>query len=438
MELTALISYRMYREPTEASKCNSVKDPSAVARSAIRRQASVRGHPSTRVNRSNMHSAPYRSPLPRSIVEDIAREVGGLSRPVRSPMSSSNPGGESFDMPGALSDPARRETGQRTLNDIVNHRHPGRRLRVPRETSLTNLRDHSFPGEGPGNQQNPESLPFTPRFAPAFAFHSTAPGRLHADAVRLSPFPWLDGPGEESGPHVPLLRRVGQRSVNEAHRPNREPVVDGLGDRQRSPSPDDDHENDAWETLLTTITPDANLPSADSSFNSASASATNAPNAPRNGNSADSSNPRALQPSLDSMPPAMHMVLDPYPEYLNPCDYPASSDSETEPEQESNHHPPRRSHRARFHGHPRHSHLPSTMNSHHPIPALSLAFSELSSYQHTHNHLQHIIDRIARGENIPDFVWTTVGLTPPDGRGADANDRPHDTESADGPVRQRI
>ena len=46
-------------------------------------------------------------------------------------------------------------------------------------------------------------------------------------------------------------------------------VLDGLGDRQRSFSPDDD----TWETMLTTITPDERHPSAHSSFTTATASA---------------------------------------------------------------------------------------------------------------------------------------------------------------------
>ncbi|OLN86451.1 hypothetical protein CCHL11_06414 [Colletotrichum chlorophyti] len=50
--------------------------------------------------------------------------------------------------------------------------------------------------------------------------------------------------------------------------PNR---YDGLGDRSRSLSPDDDG---VWHTLLTTLTPDPQPPSAGSSFASASASAT--------------------------------------------------------------------------------------------------------------------------------------------------------------------
>jgi hypothetical protein len=44
-------------------------------------------------------------------------------------------------------------------------------------------------------------------------------------------------------------------------------AVDGLGDRERSLSPDD-----SWDTMLTTIMPDNRLPSAESSFTSAAAS----------------------------------------------------------------------------------------------------------------------------------------------------------------------
>lgn len=50
------------------------------------------------------------------------------------------------------------------------------------------------------------------------------------------------------------------------------PVVDGLGDRARSISPSNDT---AWDTLLTSITPDPQPPSAESSFTSAAASAGN-------------------------------------------------------------------------------------------------------------------------------------------------------------------
>ncbi|KAK7532488.1 uncharacterized protein J3D65DRAFT_671075 [Phyllosticta citribraziliensis] len=80
----------------------------------------------------------------------------------------------------------------------------------------------------------------------------------------------------------PPLRRMGRRQVTDGPLPPsglrqsslRESWgpgnVDGLGDRERSvSSPPSDH----WETMLTTITPDPQLPSAHSSFTSAAASA---------------------------------------------------------------------------------------------------------------------------------------------------------------------
>ena len=74
---------------------------------------------------------------------------------------------------------------------------------------------------------------------------------------------------------LPPLRRMGRRSHLPSppeHRPSIErsrPTVDGLGDRSRSFSP----EEDAWDTLLSTMTPDERVPSMHSSFTSATASA---------------------------------------------------------------------------------------------------------------------------------------------------------------------
>lgn len=437
----ALTLCRMYRERPEAPKCNAIKDPSAAARSTIRRQASVRGHPSTRYHRSNLHGAsyPYRSPIPRAIADEIEREVNGIGRRVRSPLSNNNPIDEPFDLPGALTDSERREAGQRIFSDIIDHRNPGRRMRMSRQNALNDLRDPLAPGGRQGNRQSPETLPFTHRFAPAIAFHGNAiSAPPPPDIIRLSPFPRLDGlpaglsrdTGDDPGSHVSLLRRVGQRSVNEARRANREPVVDGLGDRQRSPTPDD-HENDAWETLLTTITPDASLPSADSSFNSASASATNAS---RNGSS-NSLYSQTQPTSLDSAPPTMHMVLEPYPEFLHPCDYP---EYENEPDPESDLDAFRSNYEDHFRRAARnhHSHH-STMSSHPPLPPVSTMLSDSSSHQSTHHHIQNILNYLTRGENIPDFVWATAGLPPPPGRRTGANDGSHDADNGDESVRQR-
>ncbi|KAL9103628.1 MAG: hypothetical protein Q9163_001355 [Psora crenata] len=71
---------------------------------------------------------------------------------------------------------------------------------------------------------------------------------------------------------LPLLRRIGQRravsSVPTLSHIRRD-YLGGLGDRQRSFSPDPI----SWDTMLTTIPPDDRVPSAHSSFTSASGSA---------------------------------------------------------------------------------------------------------------------------------------------------------------------
>ena len=64
--------------------------------------------------------------------------------------------------------------------------------------------------------------------------------------------------------------------------------LDGLGDRDRSLSPEG---GAAWDTLLTSITPDPQPPSAGSSFASTSAAATSSSNAARS--SANTSMPSA-------------------------------------------------------------------------------------------------------------------------------------------------
>lgn len=108
----------------------------------------------------------------------------------------------------------------------------------------------------------------------------------------------------------PPLRRMGRRTVADGPLPSsslREswsPVstVDGLGDRERSFSPEVSH----WDTMLTTVAPDPRLPSADSSFTSAAASAsfsnpsTRSASSNSNSNSASSGRTHLTVPSTTS------------------------------------------------------------------------------------------------------------------------------------------
>lgn len=88
----------------------------------------------------------------------------------------------------------------------------------------------------------------------------------HTDHARRSalPTPPLETSGgeERDAPIQPLRRSHPLSNAWRAESP-----VDGLGDRNRSPSP-----GDSWAIMRTTITPDETLPSAESSFASAAAS----------------------------------------------------------------------------------------------------------------------------------------------------------------------
>lgn len=123
--------------------------------------------------------------------------------------------------------------------------------------------------------------------------------------------------GEEEGSDTnavgfPPLRRMGRRTIVDGPLPSsslRESwswspatTVDGLGDRERSFSPVEDH----WETMLSTVAPDPHLPSVDSSFTSAAASASFSNSHPTsrsgssNSNSASSSRTHLTVPSRHS------------------------------------------------------------------------------------------------------------------------------------------
>lgn len=403
----------MYREPSPAEpKCALKTDPSAHARSSIRRRGAVR-HLLSRVSGS---SVPYRAPGPRQLPDNHQHR-----RQTRSPDDT------------ALLEATRNSTplrpvGSRSLLDALGPIHPTRRFPLPRESTLRfempsppwsttgELPNRASSGEDANGRQPSDNLPFTPRFAPAFAYHSEAPPQPHADAVAPpSPFPRSEGPaGDDASDANRSLRRVGHRSVGEANHQAalRRPMIDGLGDRQRSFSPDEDHENNAWETLLTTITPDVTLPSADSSFTSTAASASTNP-------TQGGASSRQTQPtSLGSSSTTMHMILDPYPEFLHPCDFPDfTSDSDTEAELDLEAHSSAALRRRR---HPRtlfSSGVGSTQDSHAimsrtpTLPSMSSLPPQDPASDFELQQMQAIVDRLARREDIPDEWWAAAGLS---------------------------
>lgn len=86
------------------------------------------------------------------------------------------------------------------------------------------------------------------------------------------PTPPLDVSGPEDGPLIQDVEFPRPRTNRRSHPLSStwrigSPSINGLGDRNRSPTP-----GDGWEIIRTTITPDETLPSADSSFASSAAS----------------------------------------------------------------------------------------------------------------------------------------------------------------------
>ncbi|KAL4978102.1 hypothetical protein BDW66DRAFT_130997 [Aspergillus desertorum] len=425
----------MYHDPpsTEATKNNSVKDPCAAARSVIRRQATVR-RPS-RYGGSAWRNATLSSPFPRAIINEIDREASGVPRHSHSPASMPTRSSDPFDLNSSLADTSRR---LRMIDDALRHR-PGHQLRIPRTSTLRDLNSRSSAaGDANVRLESQDHLPLTPQFAPAVAYHRSSTPLVGSD-LRRSPMPRHDGLGEEAraGFVTPLLRRAGQRSVNDTNLTSRGPLIDGLGDRQRSVDLEDDHANDAWETLLTTITPDTSLPSADSSFTSASAPGSTGSHIDMLRSSAIS-----LESVLNSMPatvPVVQMTLDPYRDSTIPCDYPSSTDSGSESDGEITQQSLFRRYRRRMReveSLRRSQNRQSVLNDGSSIPTISLAFSDSSTDQDLQN-MQAILDRLARREYVPDDWWAAAGLSRTIDQRAGAGDEFNNTPGPGGPTRHR-
>ncbi|MCJ1412825.1 hypothetical protein MMC19_006924 [Ptychographa xylographoides] len=344
----------MWRDPVEVPTKSAIKvDPSAPARSTIRRQPTVRHR--SRSSRQRAQGVP--PGLDRRALLDIIR------RDREEAIAAAE---ERGDLGETLADIARleasnrrrSESGRALLRDALSYEQPGLRMRQIRESALRYevpppgpaMPDHrdssrdeaatwsqfgtssrtvenrsppprymptpphaSLDTNTPTRHETPStSSPYqsqsrpardlpslTPRFAPAFRIdddvesYDTAAQAFERSRLIGIRDSHPDGPLNTYG-HPPL-RRNRHRPAHET--PEEQPPgiaidrADGLGDRRRSFSPEDN----TWETLLTTITPDERLPSADSSFTSATASASSL-----SSNSASSSATLLTAPSMRS------------------------------------------------------------------------------------------------------------------------------------------
>ena len=395
----------MWREPLEADNIKSAleKDPSAAARSSIRRQPTIR-RPSRYSNRASGRDVMMHA----QILDEIQRGISDSQMAVRSPVLNLGMSEDGLDL-----DSSRREALNR---GPTRPNAPRRDLRRPRN----NLLGRSDLSSRSGGRHSSSSL--TPNFAPALAYHHTS--HPSSDGVRLPPLPPLrrtDTRGNDPAHFFPSVLLRDYRTGNASNRPSRESAIDGLGDRQRSLSPDAEPTTDAWDLLLSTITPDVNLPSTDTSFSS-TASATDAS---RNGTSRNSG--ASTQTTVPSPMPSSRDIrigLDPYPDHLHPCDLSSSDDEDT----------PVNYHRMLGRsGLPlslrRSPGLPSTMGSQPPLPAVSFSFG--AEADSDIQQMQAILDRFARRQDIPEDWWAGAGLSRTIGRGLSANAEANENRGSD-------
>ena len=372
---------RMFVEPEATSLKPTTKvDPTASARSSIRRQRIVRYSPNVRDHQSTLNSLlsrnQHRSQGRMRMLADRQSLLEEIRRQDRSAVSSAS---SPDDMPDfeAEADLAHSEASQRSrlehgralLRDALSYERPSRRMRITREDALfgangtrevrhrgpplssdnieglrTLSRTENIRSSPPGYMPTPpytqgdisnQSSPYipvpslgtaslTPGFAPAHrldrrdevqtnlereevltrlltrigemndagereyvAGHRAEINRMRSQNPAELTLEYREAEAaylESVETRLDLMRRMRERDLSELpplrrmSRPHQGSIrvtpghsrgsLDGLGDRERSFSPDDDQ----WQTMLTTIQPDEWIPSQHSSFTSASAS----------------------------------------------------------------------------------------------------------------------------------------------------------------------
>ncbi|PVH84353.1 hypothetical protein DL98DRAFT_651587 [Cadophora sp. DSE1049] len=198
--------------------------------------------------------------------------------------------------------------------------------------------------------------------------------------------PFTDSMGRSSTSLSERVRSLNQTASNieRSRRLIRQARLDGLGDRDRSMSPEG---GAAWDTLLTSITPDPQPPSAGSSFASTSAAAAAA--------SSSGSGPSSGSASAS----ASTLMTSPDRVGDHECDV-SDSGSNTEDEEEDIYE------LQEFNGSRRGDRFWRTYAD------VVTARADRAARQDTDlGGMHRIISRLARRDEIPDNWWTSAGLS---------------------------
>lgn len=189
-----------------------------------------------------------------TLLESADRNEHGAGLPAPSPPPAPDSGTHFRDVPSL----ERRDRD--VMEDIVRAQH-----RLDMRTEAARARSRQTRGNEPAQTDPLRRL----RISPGSAVRSR-PSRHREDgpargsARTTLPTPPLDQYDPEADLFAHEIRRSSHPLTNEW---NAHSLADGLGDRNRSPTP-----ADGWEVMRSTINPDPTLPSADSSFTSAAAS----------------------------------------------------------------------------------------------------------------------------------------------------------------------
>ncbi|MCJ1283535.1 hypothetical protein MMC26_002865 [Xylographa opegraphella] len=442
----------MWCPPEEVqTKAATKADPSASARSTIRRQPTVR--PSHRSLRQRSNAVP--PGLDRRYLLDIIR------RDRENAISVST---DRDELDEALADLERHEasnrrrldSGRALLRDALSYE-PGQRMRQVRESALRyevpppvptmpNTQDNSnleatsrlghrriptiearwspppqymptppYAYTDTADQSPADSIPLyahlpplhtapgatpllTPRFAPAYRQEDSASGHRNSDSRRARQSQPTSLREAYADGHPPLRRnrhRTPYNAVDDRGLPVLVDHADGLGDRRRSFSP----EENTWETMLTTITPDDRLPSAESSFTSASVSA-----------SSLSSNSASSYATLLTAPSSSSGTLN---AISNICDDPTDSECSATDDDfiAITHHgylenlppPDPRRYSANIHA--------TGRRVSREINEQFARLRRTADEELADQRMQMMADRVERGEISPDTWWGTAGLS---------------------------
>ncbi|KAL8944048.1 MAG: hypothetical protein Q9211_000754 [Gyalolechia sp. 1 TL-2023] len=308
----------MFREPEAVEqKAVGKLDPTVPARSSIRRQRSVRYAARNHRDRTSSSRPRLRRQYERLLQQISDTERGHALAAELHAERALNIETSANQAHAEASRRRRRESGRATLRDALSYEHPHQSMSmqrghsyalsmmrppIPSTASSTNpfrsslrrpVNEHEVSTYRPRLGESPPAYIPSPSYISGLRSDSSSPDALRPanGAASLTPrfapghfLPNIDSVTEQ----VQLPRRLSdhadmasdestmnelsplrQASRSRVVRPSREThpqslmhnVVDGLGDRWRSVSP----EEDFWDTLLSTMPPDDRLPSSTSS-----------------------------------------------------------------------------------------------------------------------------------------------------------------------------